>query len=403
MKFKGFVLLLNLALISQAYSFCCNYSNGTEVSNYDRFNTTGSTNILSIQQKIDLIVATVGLPANFITIEIPNSNNARAFNDNHGLRYIGIDPKWFSNNQLSEWEIISVLAHEIGHHLSGHTNLTFAVSNSVRQNQELEADKFSGFIIQKLGGSIFQAKSALNKLIVSTSLPATTHPHKESRLLAIEQGFGGVQSSLPSQTTYTAEYYYSMAHDLLYAYSIDGVLGVQSIDQMPYSQKELARNYLIKAYELNNYFVSQRYLIGMILLSDALANYNQYSHNIIQAYVQGLQNMVNNWGLTYEEKSQAYFMMGYSNSTAAHKMESTYGFQAYAKSYYQKAIEYYNTATRFNSKNYSIYLNRGIASSNLVKYYGVQYAQYACADFKYSCQMGIPLGCQLYQQIRCSN
>ena len=45
-----------------------------------------------------------------------------------------------SNNS---WSSISILAHEIGHHLQGHT----LNNNGSRPAIELEADKFSGFVL----------------------------------------------------------------------------------------------------------------------------------------------------------------------------------------------------------------------------------------------------------------
>ncbi|WP_390886604.1 M48 family metalloprotease [Lacinutrix neustonica] len=79
------------------------------------------------------------MPLNF-KIYRANINNAVAtiINDE---RYILYDSKLLdlANNQTASfWSSISILAHEIGHHLSGHT------LNQMTDNHtaELEADKF---------------------------------------------------------------------------------------------------------------------------------------------------------------------------------------------------------------------------------------------------------------------
>ena len=54
------------------------------------------------------------------------------------------------------WAPVSVMAHEIGHHLSGHT----ITPGGSQPPTELEADKFSGFVLYKMGASLDDASSA---------------------------------------------------------------------------------------------------------------------------------------------------------------------------------------------------------------------------------------------------
>jgi hypothetical protein len=83
----------------------------------------------------------------------------------------------------TKWASISVLAHEIGHHYYNH----------VIKNQgstipgELEADKFSGYVMQRLGATVEQAKAAMEK--IGTDRATTTHPSKKDRLTAIAAGW----------------------------------------------------------------------------------------------------------------------------------------------------------------------------------------------------------------------
>lgn len=85
-----------------------------------------------------------------------------------------------SNNS---WSSISILAHEIGHHLQGHT-----LSNSgSRPPIELEADKFSGFVLAKMGASLEDAQSAILHLVSDNA--SHSHPGRSARLDAIAFGF----------------------------------------------------------------------------------------------------------------------------------------------------------------------------------------------------------------------
>lgn len=134
-----------------------------------------------------------GLPLNF-KIYRADINNAVAtiINDE---RYILYDSKLldFANNQTqSFWSSISILAHEIGHHLSGHT------LNQLKDNHqaELEADKFSGFILYKMGASKEQATKAINT--IGSQNDTKSHPSKSKRILAIQNGW---------QDAYVQDYY----------------------------------------------------------------------------------------------------------------------------------------------------------------------------------------------------
>src|SRR5690554_5349393 len=117
--------------------FGCNFNssaNGNEIDIY-----------LPYEKELDelkSITSFSGLPLNF-KIYRANINNAVAtiINDE---RYILYDSRLldFANKQSdSFWSSISILAHEIGHHLSGHT-LSQLTDN---HKSELEADEFSGF------------------------------------------------------------------------------------------------------------------------------------------------------------------------------------------------------------------------------------------------------------------
>ncbi len=88
-----------------------------------------------------------------------------------GKRYILLNEKLLNSLQKSDknyWPTLSVIAHEIGHHLVGHTLYNeISKSNYVYQDWEKEwiADFFSGYILSKMGASLGEAISGIKKMI----------------------------------------------------------------------------------------------------------------------------------------------------------------------------------------------------------------------------------------------
>ncbi len=92
----------------------------------------------------------------------------------------------------TKWAAVSVMAHEIGHHLNGHT-----LSQIGSQPKfELEADYFSGFVLEKLGASLDEARRAMERFGNPTASP--THPAKHDRLAAITNGWTESCSTNPA-------------------------------------------------------------------------------------------------------------------------------------------------------------------------------------------------------------
>ena len=73
---------------------------------------------------------------------------------------------------------MSILAHEVGHHINGHT-LGASMSAYENRIQELEADEFSGFVMQKIGATLEQAIDAIASLASSGDDSYSSHPNKE--------------------------------------------------------------------------------------------------------------------------------------------------------------------------------------------------------------------------------
>lgn len=130
------------------------------------------------------IVRASGLAPNF-SIRVGGVPNAAAVV--HGSRRYIIYDQYFirklTENAGNKWAAISVMAHEVGHHLNGHT----LEATGSRPMIELEADLFSGFVLQKLGANLDDARRAME--IFGSPTGSATHPAKADRLAAITRGW----------------------------------------------------------------------------------------------------------------------------------------------------------------------------------------------------------------------
>lgn len=133
---------------------------------------------------VDILEHT-GLSANFIDRPAPVPN-ALAYMDSSGKRLILYNPQFM--DQVAEfgngdWPHLMVLLHEIGHHLQGH----LFEAGSVFKHRELEADRFSGFMAFRMGGTKEQATSVASKFAQEWDTP--THPPRSERIAAIIAGW----------------------------------------------------------------------------------------------------------------------------------------------------------------------------------------------------------------------
>ena len=175
-------------------------SHATE--NYNPGGTGPMQNFASVQegqQIIQRILNAVGRTANF-EIRTANIQNAAAVTYG-GKRYVLYNPNFINaldKRTGTEWASISVLAHEVGHHLEGHTTSGQGSHPAV----ELEADEFSGYALRKMGASLEDAQATMK--LIASEVGSATHPGKANRLSAIEDGWesaGGQTSTRDVATT----------------------------------------------------------------------------------------------------------------------------------------------------------------------------------------------------------
>lgn len=86
-----------------------------------------------------------------------------------------------NQNAGTEWAAISIIAHEIGHHIAGFTR------RASKLDSELDADYWSGYALQKLGAS--EEASVKCMMVYGTEHNSSSHPNKYSRVATIKKGW----------------------------------------------------------------------------------------------------------------------------------------------------------------------------------------------------------------------
>jgi hypothetical protein len=195
MKNRFLTILFSLFLAGSSMAQTGRIGEHTNITNWT-VPTNGFTTSEQGKQIAGRIIDAVGLSANF-DIRPANIENAAAVVYG-GKRYVLYNPT-FINNLIkttgTEWAAISVLAHEIGHHLNGHT----VTASGSQPEKELEADEFSGYVLRKMGASLAQAQAAMQTLAAARA--SYTHPAKYDRLSAIELGWNHADDQLAGRQT----------------------------------------------------------------------------------------------------------------------------------------------------------------------------------------------------------
>ena len=326
----------------------CNYGSSSDASDlcdWVRGNNFASDRNADIA--LDRILDVTGMSKRFVLKECSNISNCIATTYD-GIRYILYDREFMDAiaEKTNSWSSLSILAHEIGHHVNGHT-LGEALSLSESRQMELEADEYSGFIMQKLGVSLAQAQDAIRTLVPSNRVDTySTHPSRDKRLSAIERGYnrakGPGSNNDYSNSTLTAEDYFYKAYNNQsdYQYMIDNYTKCLRVDP-DYYPSIVYYNRGIAYGELGNN-------------EEAIADYTRalrIDPDDDDAYV---------------NRGAAYGELGNN----------------------EEAIADYTRALRINPDYTSAYVNRGIVKEIL----GLSY----CSDWKKGCELGSKNCCKWY-------
>ncbi|UTW60889.1 M48 family metalloprotease [bacterium SCSIO 12741] len=169
-----------------------------------------------------MVLYHIGLPQNFSIVQ-KDVPNVVAYTKG-SKRYIGYNPNFIlrlRNQAQTDWSAYSVLAHEIGHHLAGHT----VKPGKTNPGYELEADHFSGYILHLMGATLEEAQSALRNLRQIDGVADTIlHPMIESRIQALTEGW--MQSAglrkLKMNERHQARTDYLTQHKIIYRFQFKG-------------------------------------------------------------------------------------------------------------------------------------------------------------------------------------
>jgi hypothetical protein len=142
---------------------------------------------------IAAVMDVIGLHANF-KVKVGHVPNVEA-DIRHRQRYIIYNPKFVSQvNKITnnKWASIFIIAHEIGHHLNGHT----LHGMKTQPLLELEADEFAGFVLCKMGATLDDAQLVMH--YIASMDGSKSHPGRFDRLDSIARGWKKASSESAS-------------------------------------------------------------------------------------------------------------------------------------------------------------------------------------------------------------
>lgn len=149
---------------------------------------------------INKIMDVTGLQNRYQLKALKNYNNCSAvcINNNIGQeRFIQFDKAFlelYEKRTQNRWFVFGVLAHEIGHHLNGHT----IEGVGSRPNKEIEADEFAGFVMKKMGATLMETQGIFSFLNETDGPP--THPVRAKRYAAIKRGWDKAAGKVSLET-----------------------------------------------------------------------------------------------------------------------------------------------------------------------------------------------------------
>ena len=177
------LILLFVALVGRGYAQTSGQMTQQQIGTWIN-SPVNFTSVSEAKNMIADIIEVIGIKQNF-EIQAANVDNAAAV-IYRGKRYILYNPDFINKLNAAagnKWASVSILAHEIGHHLNGHTLENIGSQPA----KELEADEFSGFVLRRMGATLSEAQAAMR--IAADYKQSLTHPGKTDRLTAIAEGW----------------------------------------------------------------------------------------------------------------------------------------------------------------------------------------------------------------------
>ena len=141
-----FIPLVSFGQIKEGVEICFEYKRAVSAFTSDK----------EANEALDKILSVIGASKNFTLTPCDNIFNALAVTYK-GERHILYDGEFMKkiSELTNDWSSTFILAHEVGHHINGHTRdfllATVLDDQSLadRRKEELEADEFASFIVSK--------------------------------------------------------------------------------------------------------------------------------------------------------------------------------------------------------------------------------------------------------------
>ena len=371
---------------------------------------------------LNSILSVIGASKNFIITPCDEINNAVAFQLN-GIRYIMYDPEFMSIiTDGNEWGNLFILAHEVGHHINGHTidlslfnsSETPSITLNQKRRNELEADEFGAFVLAKLGAPISSINNVIKNISVEDEDLFGSHPSTSKRLNAVRIGYEKVKLNIKKQESTTLDFFYrgldkQAKGDDYEAFRLYSQ-GIEIGDKLSniYVQRGTLYSRLYKNYDaaLNDYnkaiSIQKRweyYYNRGLLYKDNLKEPKKSLSDFNNAL-----SLIENISAKADEKATINYQKGnvflleeqYLNAIESFtvainlntgaELSNAYANRGWAKNQlddYLNAIEDFNQAIEIDKLNTLAYLNRGIAKEmvddDLIA---------ACIDWKKAGELG---------------
>ena len=362
-------------------------------------------NDVDAEKALNRILDVIGASKRFVLLKCDNINNAIA-TAYKGIRYILYDTNFMNSLDTgNNWSDLFILAHEVGHHINGHsldlvlyaTEVVEPESLSVNRQQELEADEFAGFILSKLGASFEETIAVINLLPENQDDEFSTHPSRAKRLDAVKNGYSKALGNetviyeTPNNIQKAEEYFYSAVSKQQLGLDYDAISDYTKSIELNSAISEAYYNRALVKHKLKDYSGALSDYTKAIELNPNDAEYYN-SRGVTKQYLKDYYGSVTDLTKAIEIDSSydtAYFSRGatkyslkdYSGSISdfnkAIKLNPNFA-QAYrgrglSKQYlkdYYGSISDYTRAIMLNPNDASVYYNRGVSKYSLKDYNG---------------------------------
>ena len=397
----------------------CQYGSSIDASEICDFHQSRSfATYRNADIALDKILDVTGMSKRFVLKECNDISNCLA-TTYKGIRYILYDRDFMDAiaTRTNSWSSTSILAHEIGHHVNGHTLGEKETTLSESRQMELEADEYSGFVMFKLGASLSEAQEAIRLMSTNADDSYSTHPARDKRLRAIERGYNKANGqgynndySSNSASLSAEDYFYKAYNASDYKYKIDNYTKCLRIDP-DYADAYNNRGNVYT--DLGNYSdaIFDYSIAIRIDPDDAQRYYNRgNAYQNLRNYEDAISDYTSAIRIDpddaqpYNNRGSAYYSLKNYNAAFSDYSKAISIKPDYALAYYNRgdmnywdfkkfndAISDFSSAIRIDPNYTKAFIYRGL----IKKLLGLSY----CNDYKRACDLGSEEYCERYYKL----